>query len=139
MQLLLVVALAALLSSVTAFRASTGTWRRFTPELAAGPRPLHDKFTVEKGTPDLLNELGVSSWPTWTTAGSTKYQTGVKSPLKIYDCNELSYITKGSMEITDADTGITALVETGDFVTFPLGFRCYWLVKQTVTKSWYLY
>ena len=86
-----------------------------------------------------MNELGVSSWPTWTTAGSTKYQTGVKSPLKVYDCNELSYVTKGSMEITDADTGVTALVEPGDFVTFPLGFRCYWLVKQTVTKSWYLY
>jgi uncharacterized cupin superfamily protein len=110
-----------------------------------GPRELHKQFSVEKATPEVLDELDVLNWPTWGTQGSAKYKTGVKSPLKVYDTNELSYITSGSMEITPADaktgaeTGPPVLVSPGDFVTFPDGFACYWFVKQAVTKHWFLY
>lgn len=103
------------------------------------PRPLHKTFTVETATPELMNDLGVKSWPTWSTQGSEKYVTGKKSPLKVYDSNELSYIISGSMEIIDAETGTSSLVKAGDFVTFPDGFSCYWFVKETVRKHWYLY
>ena len=104
----------------------------------AGPRPLHTTFTVEKATPELKAELGVNSWGVWSTEGSPRYKTGVRSPLKVYDGNELSFLISGSVEITPED-GEPVLVSAGDFVTFPSGFRCYWLVKEVVTKHYYLY
>lgn len=61
-------------------------------ECQAGPRPIHSKFTVEKTSDERMKELGVLSWPMWSTNDSTKYQVGIKSPRKVYDCNELSYI-----------------------------------------------
>jgi uncharacterized cupin superfamily protein len=103
------------------------------------PRPLHTEFTVEKATPILLEELNVMQWPTWSTAGSTKYQVGIKSPLKVYEGNELSYILEGEMEIIPQNTGIPVVVQAGDFVTFPDGFACYWYVKKVINKHWYIY
>ena len=39
--------------------------------------------------------MGVDKWPTWRTEDSPKYKVGIKSPLKVYDVNELSYIISG--------------------------------------------
>lgn len=105
----------------------------------AGPKAIHTEFTVEKATPEMIAELNVKSWGVWSTEGSVKYKTGIKSPLKVYDCNELSYIISGSMEITPEATGIPVKVNAGDFVTFPGGFACYWFVKETIVKNYYLY
>ena len=133
------------LGAVSAFRLSSPIAIRKFSLSAKGARALHKTFTVEKATPAILEELDVLNWPTWGTEGSAKYKTGVRSPLKIYDTNELSYVTKGSMEIHPADaktgevTGAAVLVSPGDFVTFPNGYACYWFVKQAVTKHWYLY
>ena len=113
--------------------------RRSACAVRAGPRPLHTVFTVEKATPELKKELGVDKWGVWGTEGTARYKTGIKSPLKVYDCNELSYIISGSMEITPEATGVPVLVQAGDFVTFPNGFACYWFVKEAVTKNYYLY
>ena len=108
-----------------------------------GKRPLHKVFTVEKATEELMTELGVKKWPTWSTAGrgiisthntprhvnilsishmdthththyncntgSEKYVVGKKSPLKVYDGNELSYIVSGSMDIESQETGNACL------------------------------
>ena len=104
-----------------------------------GPRPLHKIFTVEKATEELKEELNVNSWGSWSTADSPKYQVGIKSPLKVYDTNELSYIISGKMEIIPKETGVPVLVQAGDFVTFPDEFACYWYVIEPVVKRWYLY
>ena len=53
---------------------------------------LRTKFTVEKATEESLNSMGVLSWGLWSTQGSPKYKVGIKSPKKVYDVNELSYI-----------------------------------------------
>jgi hypothetical protein len=100
---------------------------------------LRKVFTVEKGTPEVLESMNVDSWGSWSTRGSPKYQVGKKSPLKVYDGSELSYITSGKMEITPEATGIPVLVQKGDFVTFPDGFPCYWYVIETIEKQYYLY
>jgi hypothetical protein len=63
------------------------------------PRAIHTEFTVEKATPEMMESLGVKKWPTWGTEGSDKYKTGVMSPLKWYDVNELSYIVSGKVEM----------------------------------------
>merc|ERR1719181_1539993 len=107
--------------------------------LMAGPKPLHPEFTVQKATPEQLKEMGVSDWPTWSTEGSPKYQVGIQSPLKVYDCWELSYIISGSMEIIPEATGKPVLVQAGDFVTFPNEFPCHWKVIEPVNKHWYCY
>lgn len=113
---------------------------RTTTIVAGYPRPLHDVFTVEKASEQLLEELDVKSWPRWTTEGTEKYKTKVKSPLKVYDCNELSYVQSGSMEIIPADPSKDpVIVKPGDFVTFPDGFACYWYVIEPVVKLWYIY
>jgi len=115
--------------------------RRIAAHIVASgsPRPIHTCFTVEKATPEKMKELGVTSWPNWSTAGSGKYKVGVKSPLKVYDTNELSYIISGEMDIIPQETGVPVRVSAGDFVTFPDGFECYWFVKETVNKHWFLY
>ena len=105
---------------------------------SAGPRPLHKVFTVEKASDALKAELGVTSWPTWQTADSSKYKVGIKSPLKIYDGNELSFIISGRFSVTP-EGGEPVMVEPGDFVTFPDGLRCHWLVHEPVTKHWFIY
>lgn len=103
------------------------------------PRGIHTEFTVEKAAPEMIESLGVKKWPTWGTEGSDKYMTGIKSPEKWYDINELSYIISGKMEITPKATGIPVLVQAGDFVTFPDGFGCHWFVIEPVVKHYYLY
>lgn len=129
--------------------------------------PMKSVFKVEKATEKQLAELGVKSWPTWSTEGSAKYKTGEISALKVYDTNELSYIISGKMEIIPEETGKPVLVQAGgaraacappfrhpcipllkcalgmptlsDFVTFPDEFACRWHVLETVNKHWFLY
>ena len=69
-------------------RTARGALRRAPAVVCAGGRPLHKVFTVEKATPELKAELGVSSWGVWQTEGTARYKTGVKSPLKVYDVRE---------------------------------------------------
>ena len=81
--------------------------------VSMGKRPIHTsgEFTVEKATPEMMQDLEVKRWPTWSTAGSEKYKVGIKSPLKVYDVNELSYIISGKMEIESKETGEKKLVQ----------------------------
>lgn len=127
-----------LITAATAFMKPKPT-RHVSSACFAGPKAIHTEFTVEKATPEMIAELKVKSWGVWSTDGSVKYKTGIKSPLKVYDCNELSYIISGAMEITPETTGVPVTVQAGDFVTFPNGFACYWFVKEVIVKNYYLY
>jgi uncharacterized cupin superfamily protein len=140
-KLVLLGVICALLPLAEAFSARAGVLvsRRPSSAVAMGPRALHKEFTVAKATPEQISELGVKNWGVWSTAGSAKYKTGVKSPLKVYDGNELSYIISGKMEITPVATGVPVLVQAGDFVTFPDEFECYWFVIEEIVKNYYLY
>ena len=105
----------------------------------AHAKPVSTEFKVEKASPEVLEAMKVTQWPTWTTEGSEKYKVGVTSPEKIYDTNELSYIISGSMEITPKSTGVPVKVEAGDFVTFPEDFACTWHVNEVINKHWFCY
>ena len=52
---------------------------------------------------------------------------------------ELSYVIKGSLEITPVSTGEAVIVKEGDFVTFPKGFIASWKVLEQPTWHYYLY
>jgi uncharacterized cupin superfamily protein len=132
-----------LISSALAFHSKPAAFGRGKVQMnvvsSGSPRPIHSEFTVEKATPEKMAELGVANWPTWSTADSEKYKVGIKSQLKVYGINELSYIISGEVDIIPKSTGIPVTVKAGDFVTFPNGFECYWHVKDVVTKNWYEY
>lgn len=127
--------------SNTAFTRNTVAMNSSTSSSVSygSPRPIHTEFTVEKATPEKMAELGVQSWPTWSTADSEKYKVGIQSQLKVYGTNELSFIISGEVDIIPKSTGIPVTVKKGDFVTFPKGFECYWFVKDVVTKNWFEY
>ncbi len=91
----------------------TMNWVKAKPIHKDPENPMKSVFTVEKATEEKIAELGVKSWPTWSTEGSAKYKTGEISPLKVYDTNELSYIISGKMEIIPEETGEPVLVEAG--------------------------
>ena len=114
-------------------------WSKAKPIHRAPDNPMKSVFTVEKATEDQIAELGVKQWPTWSTEGSAKYAVGVRSPLKVYDCNELSYIISGKMEIIPETTGEPVLVQAGDFITFPDEFPCYWHVIEEINKHYFIY
>jgi hypothetical protein len=97
---ILLALLVATIVSVNSFGTPLAILTRSSPttRLHGFPRAIHTEFTVERATPEIMDDLGVSRWPTWGTEGSDRYKTGIKSPLKYYDVNELSYIIKGKME-----------------------------------------
>lgn len=124
-----------LVAMTLAFRSNIPL-KRTSPVCSAGPRDLFKEFTVEACPPKLKEELGIARWGTWSTAGSPKYKVGIKSPLKVYDGNELSYIISGKMTITPDEgpnKGVAFPVKAGDFVFFPDGFSCYWSVMNIQT------
>ena len=130
---------------------------------------LRTEFTVEKGTEEAYKSMEVAKWPTWKTEDSPKYKVGIKSPLKVYDVNELSYIISGmctlrlrphlqfshfvvlfiyrqqrmscagKMTLEDAKTGKITEVNAGDFVTFPNRYEVYWNVIEPINKHYYLW
>jgi uncharacterized cupin superfamily protein len=52
--------------------------------------------------------------------------------------NELSYVLSGKLEIIPP-SGTPVLVQAGDFVTFPEGFKSTWTVLEELTWHYYLY
>ena len=119
--------------------AAAMNWAKAKPIHLDPENVMKSVFTVAKATDEQLDALGVKQWPTWSTAGSAKYKEGVRSPLKVYDTNELSYIISGKMEIIPEETGEPVLVQAGDFVTFPDEFPCYWHVIEEIDKHWFCY
>lgn len=104
-----------------------------------GPRILHDAFAVQKADYDLLIQLDVANWPTWTTAGNDRWLEHVTRKDKEMPYGELSYLISGTLEIIPKDTGVPVVVSPGDFVTFPEGFVSDWTVLKELTWHYYLY
>ena len=104
-----------------------------------GPRVLHDDFTVERASSDIMERLDVEHWPTWTTANNPKWIVGNQVVDKVMPYGELSYVISGKLEIIPASTGEPLVVEAGDFVTFPEGFKASWKVLEELTWYYYLY
>ena len=104
-----------------------------------GPRVLHNTFAVQAADHQLLMELDVQNWPTWTTAGNDRWVEHVTRKDKEMPYGELSYLISGKLEIVPKDTGIPVIVNPGDFVTFPEGFVSDWTVLEELTWHYYLY
>ena len=105
-----------------------------------GPRVLSSEFNVIKSAPpDLLEQLDVKHWPTWTTADKEKGNVGNLVADKTMPYGELSYMISGRLEIVPQGSSEATIVEPGDLVTFPEGFTASWKVLEEVTWHYYLY
>ena len=105
----------------------------------ASPRALSETFAVQKADYDLLMQLDVSNWPTWTTVGNDRWLEHVTRKDKDMPYGELSYLISGKLEIVPKDTGVAVVVNPGDFVTFPEGFVSDWTVLEALEWHYYLY
>lgn len=86
------------------------------------------KITVEHSPSDArLQELGVSSWPTWSKEVS-------KFPWS-YGEQEIAYVLEGEIVVTP-DGGEPVSFGAGDLVTFPSGMSCTWEVKKPLRKHY---
>jgi len=103
-----------------------------------GPRILHDKFTVQQATTEMMTELDVANWPTWTTSDKEKWAVGNQNADKIMPYGELSYMLQGKLEIVTMD-GVVHVIGPGDFVTFPKEFQSSWRVLEELTWHYCLY
>ena len=78
-------------------------------------------------SPQRLQELGVSGWPIWE-----------KEPSEFpwhYDERERCYLLAGDVTVTP-EGGKPVQFGQGDFVTFPAGMSCTWLVRKAVRKHY---
>jgi uncharacterized cupin superfamily protein len=76
---------------------------------------------------DLLEKLGVSSWPIWTKEVS-------EFPWQ-YDAQETCYLLEGDVIVTP-EGGDPVEIKKGDLVTFPKGMSCTWKIRKDVKKHY---
>lgn len=82
---------------------------------------------VEKLSQEELKKRGVFSWPIWQKEIS-------KFPWS-YDSVEECYFLEGDVTVEPKD-GKVVNFGKGDFVTFPQGISCTWIIKQPVKKHY---
>lgn len=85
-----------------------------------------NRIKVEKPSAELLNELGVFSWPIWTKEVSTFDWS--------YDQQEICYFLEGSVSIKTEQGEVS--FGMGDLVTFPQGLSCQWTIETPVRKHY---
>jgi uncharacterized cupin superfamily protein len=74
-----------------------------------------------------LDELGVSSWSTWSKEVSV-------FPWN-YSEREIAYVLEGEVVVTPKG-GAPVSFGKGDLVTFPSGMACTWEVKKALRKHY---
>ncbi|MDC9726030.1 MAG: cupin domain-containing protein [Gammaproteobacteria bacterium] len=87
------------------------------------------KITVDSNpSQDLLNKMGVPSWPTW----------GKEVSVFPWDftTTETAFILEGECEMTPEDGSEKTTFKAGDLVVFPLGWKGSWEVKKTLKKHY---
>ncbi|OIQ82084.1 cupin domain protein [mine drainage metagenome] len=86
---------------------------------------------VVEHTPDSarLEALGVAKWPTWSKEVSV-------FPWHFHE-QEIAWILEGECVITP-EGGAPVAFGKGDLVTFPVGMKCSWEVRQPLFKHYHL-
>jgi hypothetical protein len=85
------------------------------------------EIKVQKLTEDQLKKNGVFGWPIWTKEIS-RFDWS-------YDSIEECYFLEGEVTVETQD-GKSVIFGKGDFVTFPEGLSCTWVVRKPVKKHY---
>jgi len=78
-------------------------------------------------SPQHLEQLGVTSWPTWECEVST-------FPWH-YSRTEIGYFLEGEVTVTP-EGGQPVQIGKGDLATFPAGMSCTWEAHQPIKKHY---
>ncbi len=82
---------------------------------------------VEQLSSGEIKKRGITSWPIWTKEVST-------FPW-VYDSKEEFLFLEGQVTVNSKD-GKSVKFGKGDFVTFPRGLECTWIVEKPVKKHY---
>jgi uncharacterized cupin superfamily protein len=85
------------------------------------------EIKVQKLKEEELRKMGVFGWPVWTKEVS-RFDWS-------YDSIEECYFLEGNVTVETKD-GQSVSFGKGDFVTFPKGLSCTWIVKKPVRKHY---
>ena len=85
------------------------------------------EIKVEKLSQEQLKKMGVFKWPIWTKEIS-RFDWE-------YDSMEECLFLEGQVTVETKD-GKSVSFGKGDFVTFPKGLSCTWIVTQPVKKHY---
>lgn len=85
------------------------------------------EIKVQKLAQDELKKMGVFSWPIWQ-------KEACRFPWS-YDSIEECYFLEGDVTVETKD-GKSVSFGKGDFVSFPKGLDCTWVVKKPVRKHY---
>jgi len=85
------------------------------------------EIKVQKLSDSELKKIGVYSWPIWTKEIS-RFDWS-------YDSVEECLFLEGEVSVKTKD-GKDVSFGKGDFVTFPKGLSCTWIIKKAVKKHY---
>jgi len=85
------------------------------------------EIKVQKLTQGDLKKIGVFTWPIWEKEASRFPWT--------YDSIEECYFLEGDVSVETKD-GKRISFGKGDFVSFPKGLACTWIIRKPVKKHY---
>ncbi len=85
------------------------------------------EIKVQKLSNERLREMGVFGWPIWSKEVS-------RFPWS-YDGAEECYFLEGDVTVETKD-GKSVNFGKGDFVSFPKGLSCTWIIRKPVKKHY---
>jgi uncharacterized cupin superfamily protein len=85
------------------------------------------EIKVQKLSKEELEKMGIFSWPVWEKETSQFPWT--------YDSIEECFFLEGEVTVETKD-GKSVSFGKGDFVTFPKGLCCRWVIKKPVKKHY---
>ena len=85
------------------------------------------EIKIQRLTPEQIQKLGIKSWPVWEKEIS-RFDWH-------YDCIEECLFLDGEVTVETKD-GKSVNFSKGDFVTFPRGLSCTWIIKSPVRKHY---
>ncbi len=85
------------------------------------------KVQIRKMSKEDAEKEGIFDWPTWSCDVSEFDWE--------YPEEEKCYFIQGKVTVV-AEDGQEYHIESGDFVVFPKGLKCRWIVKEPVLKHY---
>ncbi len=115
------------------------TFSRYEKEPAAGFQPSNftekEAFTTDDKSE--LNHFFFATKDESTLAGVWECAP-CKEVIDAYPVNEMMTVIKGSVTVTDSNSGASDTFKTGDSFFIPKGTSCVWEITETLRKYYFI-
>lgn len=85
-------------------------------------------ITIQHLSDEEIHNKNIDNWPIWEKETS-EFDW-------FYDTEEQCLIIEGKAIIKYNEKAIE--IKPGDFITFPVGLNCYWIIQETIRKHYFL-